>query len=164
MEMSKLNLVRKGKSLREAAPTPTSSVAAPVLVVPEPSNDEQKDHFKTHDGKKYAGDHLIIDLWEATNLDKREVIEQAMIEAIEAAGATLLHIYLHTFGDGGGISGVAVLAESHISVHTWPETGYAAFDVFMCGDANPRATLPIFKAAFKPGRIVIGGHKRGVME
>ncbi len=82
---------------------------------------------------------------------------------MKAAGATLLHIHLHTFCEGGGISGVAVLAESHISVHTWPEKGYAAFDVFMCGDAEPRKALGVFKAAFNPGRIVIGEHKRGVL-
>ena len=67
------------------------------------------------------------------------------------------------FEEGGGISGVAVLAESHISVHTWPEKGYAAFDVFMCGDAQPRKALDVFKSAFNPGRIVVGEHKRGVV-
>ncbi|MEI9888721.1 MAG: adenosylmethionine decarboxylase [Rhizomicrobium sp.] len=61
------------------------------------------------------------------------------------------------------ISGVAVLAESHISVHTWPEKGYAAFDVFMCGDAQPRKAMEVFKRAFNPGRVVIGEHKRGVL-
>jgi len=83
--------------------------------------------------------------------------------AVKEAGATLLHIHLHTFSDGGGVSGVAVLAESHISVHTWPEKGYAAFDVFMCGDAQPRKALDVFKAAFNPGRMVLGEHKRGVL-
>ena len=82
---------------------------------------------------------------------------------MKAAGATLLHIHLHAFTEGGGISGVAVLAESHISVHTWPERGYAAFDVFMCGHAEPRKALSVFKRAFNPGRIVIGEHKRGVL-
>ena len=53
-------------------------------------------------------------------------------ECIRAAGATLLHIHLHHFTPNNGVSGVAVLAESHISVHTWPESGFAAFDVFMC--------------------------------
>jgi len=65
--------------------------------------------------------------------------------------------------DGGGISGVAVLAESHISVHTWPEKGFAAFDVFMCGDAQPMKALEVFKRAFNPGRVVVGEHKRGVL-
>jgi S-adenosylmethionine decarboxylase proenzyme len=55
------------------------------------------------------------------------------------ASGTLLYIHLHRFGDGGGISRVAVLAESHISVHTWPEKGFAAFDVFMCGNAEFRS-------------------------
>jgi len=86
-----------------------------------------------------------------------------LIDAVKEAGATLLHIHLHTFTDGGGISGVAVLAESHISVHTWPEKGYAAFDVFMCGDAQPRKAMEVFKRAFNPGRIVVGEHKRGVL-
>jgi S-adenosylmethionine decarboxylase len=51
---------------------------------------------------------------------------------VDAAQATLLHIHVHHF-QPNGISGVAVLAESHISIHTWPEVGYAAMDVFMCG-------------------------------
>ena len=106
---------------------------------------------------------VIIDLWEAKGLDDRERIETALIDAVNEAGATLLHIHLHTFEEGGGISGVAVLAESHISVHTWPEKGYAAFDVFMCGDAEPRKALDVFKRAFNPGRIVVGEHKRGVV-
>jgi len=49
----------------------------------------------------------------------------------------LLHIHLHHFSHNGGVSGVAVLAESHISVHTWPERDYAAIDVFMCGHTSP---------------------------
>ena len=106
---------------------------------------------------------IAFDLWEAEGLADRDRIETALIDAVKAAGATLLHIHLHTFSEGGGISGVAVLAESHISVHTWPEKGYAAFDVFMCGDAEPRKALGVFKAAFNPGRIVIGEHKRGVL-
>ena len=102
-----------------------------------------KDHFITRNGLTYAGSHLIIDLWDAEGLDDRDRIEQALIDAVNAAGATLLHIHLHTFSEGGGISGVAVLSESHISVHTWPERGYAAFDVFMCGDAEPRKALGV---------------------
>jgi S-adenosylmethionine decarboxylase len=127
------------------------------------NDDRQKDHFITREGLTFAGSHLIIDLWDAEGLDDRDRIEQALIDAVRAAGATLLHIHLHTFSEGGGISGVAVLAESHISVHTWPERAYAAFDVFMCGDAEPRKALGVFKAAFNPGRIVIGEHKRGVL-
>ena len=159
--MARLELVAATKEAR--APRVRTSARTVRAVVAPPVNDDQKDHFITRNGLTYAGSHLIIDLWEAEGLSDRDRIETALIDAVKAAGATLLHIHLHTFSEGGGISGVAVLAESHISVHTWPEKGYAAFDVFMCGDAEPRKALGVFKAAFNPGRIVIGEHKRGVL-
>ncbi len=137
----------------------TSKAAKNVPISPA----EQADHFITRDGLTFAGSHLIIDLWEAEGLNDKDRIEQAMKDAVDAAGATLLHIHLHTFSPNGGISGVAVLAESHISVHTWPEKGFAAFDVFMCGDADPRKAIEVFKRAFNPGRVVVGEHKRGVV-
>lgn len=135
-----------------------------TVPVPIPEGDEEsKDHFITKNGVTYAGSHLIIDLWEAEGLNDRDRIEQALVDAVNAAGATLLHIHLHVFEPGGGISGVAVLAESHISVHTWPERGYAAFDIFMCGEAEPRKALSVLKRAFDPKRVVLGEHKRGVL-
>ena len=163
--MARLNLVAANKEApqKETRTPRVRATARPVPVIVPPSNDDQKDHFITKNGLSYAGSHLIIDLWEASGLDERDRIETALIDAVQAAGATLLHIHLHKFEDGGGISGVAVLAESHISVHTWPEKGYAAFDVFMCGDAQPRKALDVFKKAFEPGRIVVGEHKRGVL-
>ena len=60
------------------------------------------------------------------------------------------------------MSGVAVLAESHISIHTWPERGYAALDVFMCGDARPHETLAVLRRAFEPGQVGLGEHRRGL--
>ena len=158
--MARLELVA---AIKEAK-APRARASARTVPVPiPPGNEDRKDHFITRNGLTYAGSHLIIDLWDAEGLDDRDRIEQALIGAVKAAGATLLHIHLHTFSDGGGVSGVAVLAESHISVHTWPEKGYAAFDVFMCGNAEPRKALSVFKQAFNPGRIVIGEHKRGVL-
>ena len=158
--MARLQLVTANKEAR--APRVRTSAKSVASIVPA-ANEEFKDHFITRNGLTYAGSHLIIDLWDAEGLDDRDRIEQALIDAVNEAGATLLHIHLHTFSDGGGISGVAVLAESHISVHTWPEKGYAAFDVFMCGDAEPRKAMNVFKRAFNPGRIVVGEHKRGVL-
>ncbi|HWD27902.1 MAG TPA: adenosylmethionine decarboxylase [Rhizomicrobium sp.] len=165
--MARLELVAATKEAR--APRVRTSAktvrphVAPVEAPVAANEDQQKDHFITRNGLTFAGSHLIIDLWEADGLGDRDRIEQALIDAVNEAGATLLHIHLHTFTDGGGISGVAVLAESHISVHTWPEKGYAAFDVFMCGDAQPRKAMDVFKRAFNPGRIVVGEHKRGVV-
>ncbi|MGX5173174.1 adenosylmethionine decarboxylase [Aliikangiella sp. IMCC44653] len=124
-------------------------------------NDERNDHFVRRDGKTFAGTHIIIDLWGASRLDNLELMEKAFRQAVEQCGATLLHIHLHHFTPNGGISGVAVLAESHISVHTWPEADYAAFDVFMCGDAEPHKATEIFRKAFTPERIDVREILRG---
>ena len=147
----------KGNGVSTRKPAKTVPVPIP------PGDEDRNDHFITRNGLTYAGSHLIIDLWDAEGLDDRDRIERALIDAVTAADATLLHIHLHTFGGGGGISGVAVLAESHISVHTWPEKGYAAFDVFMCGSADSHKALGVLKEALRPQRIVIGEHKRGLL-
>lgn len=126
------------------------------------ASSDDKDHFITRDGKTFAGSHLIIDLWGAKHLDDMERMEAAMRRCVEVCGATLLHIHLHHFAPDG-ISGVAVLAESHISVHTWPEREYAAFDVFMCGDAQPELAIIELKRAFFPSKIEVTEHLRGVI-
>jgi S-adenosylmethionine decarboxylase len=127
------------------------------------SSDERLDHFVKRDGLTFAGTHLIIDLWGAKRLDEIAHIEAALKECVTAAGATLLHVHLHHFSPNGGVSGVAVLAESHISIHTWPECDYAALDVFMCGDAKPHAAIEVLKRAFEPATVNLGEHKRGMV-
>ena len=124
---------------------------------------EAGDHFVERDGMVYAGTHLIIDFWGASRLDEMPHIEATLRQAIEVAGATLLHIHLHCFTPNGGVSGVAVLAESHISIHTWPERDYAALDIFMCGDSAPHKAVAVLKRAFAPVSMQIGDHKRGVV-
>lgn len=124
-------------------------------------DNEIKDHFIQRNGVEFAGTHLLLDLYGASHLDNIQHIEQAMRDIVSACGATLLHIHLHHFCPSGGVSGVAVLAESHISVHTWPERDYAAFDVFMCGDAQPENAIPILKRAFFPHRIEVCEELRG---
>lgn len=126
------------------------------------SGDESSDHFIRRNGIEFAGTHLILDLWEAEGLDDLARMESAMRESVITCGATLLHIHLHHFTPSHGISGVAVLAESHISVHTWPERDFAAFDVFMCGDAKPELCIPVLKSYFSPGRINISEQLRGI--
>jgi S-adenosylmethionine decarboxylase len=119
--------------------------------------------FIERNGLRYAGTHLIIDLWDGEHFDDVGVIELALRRAVQAAGATLLHLHLHAFTAGGGISGVAVLAESHISIHTWPERGYAAIDVFMCGSAAPHKVVPVLRHMFKAHRIAISEQMRGIV-
>lgn len=132
---------------------------------PSPSENEllaaKKDHFILREGIKFAGTHLLLDLWNAKHLDDIGHVENAMRECVDACGATLLHIHLHHFTPNGGISGVAILAESHISVHTWPERNYAAFDVFMCGDAEPENSIAVLKRAFFPKKMKIYEELRG---
>jgi S-adenosylmethionine decarboxylase len=149
------------EALADSAQTPARTV--PVLVSSNVIEEQPKDYWICRDGVTYAGRHLTIDLWEATGLDDEKRIQQAFHDAVKAAGATLLHIHTHVFTPNGGVSGVAVLSESHISVHTWPEKGFAAFDVFMCGDAQPELAVPVLKAAFKPKRVVVEEIKRGVI-
>ncbi len=121
---------------------------------------EKKDHFIRRNGKVYAGTHLIIEVVDGEGLDDEERIRQAFLDSIRASGATLLHIHTHKFTPQG-VSGVAVLAESHISVHTWPEVGYGAFDVFMCGDADPWQAVPIIKKAFNAREVRVTEILRG---
>lgn len=129
-----------------------------------PLPEESKDHFVSKDGLNYAGTHLLVDLWGARNLSNADLIETALKECIDACGATLLYLHLHCFSENGGISGVAVLAESHISIHTWPERAYAAIDIFMCGDAQPHKAVPILRRYFQPATVQLGEQKRGLTE
>jgi len=122
--------------------------------------DDHKDHFAMRDGVRCAGVHLIIDLHGAERLNDIEHIEATLRHCVEASKATLLHIHLHHF-QPSGVSGVAVLAESHISIHTWPEIGYAALDVFMCGSAEPDKCIPVLREAFAAKRVGINELLRG---
>lgn len=123
--------------------------------------EERKDFFIERDGERFAGTHLIVDLIGASRLDDLEHIEKTLIRCVEVSKATLLHIHLHHFTPNGGVSGVAVLSESHISIHTWPEADYAALDVFMCGEAEPRNSIAVLKEAFGPSNIRVEELRRG---
>ena len=150
-----------------------SQCSNPVDYHPNDSNDRwpeyvdhqpdgvTKDHFVSHNDQIYAGKHLILDFWGAHELDNPELMEKTLKACVEKAGATLLHIHLHRFSPSGGLSGVAVLAESHISVHTWPENGFAAFDIFMCGNTRPEFAVQELKAAFRPESVSVVEHLRG---
>lgn len=128
---------------------------------PKPAHEDRKDYFCERNGVRFAGTHLIIDLLNAKRLDDLKHVEDTFRRCVEVAGATLLHIHMHHFTPNGGVSGVAVLAESHISIHSWPEYGYAALDVFMCGASDPHATIDVLREAFEPDQVIITEHLRG---
>ena len=123
----------------------------------------QKDYFVERNGLRYAGTHLLVDLWKAHNLDNLELIDQMLREAAAVAGATLLHIHLHHFSPNGGVSGVAVLAESHISIHTWPEREFAAIDIFMCGACDPYKAIPVLRRMLATDWVQLNEQRRGLM-
>ena len=125
------------------------------------THDDRKEIFTERNGVRFAGQHLIIDLFDARRLDDLEHIERTLKRCAEVAGATLLHVHLHQATPNGGVSGVAVLSESHITIHSWPEAGYAAVDVFMCGAAEPERTIQVLKAAFAAEDVVVKEHRRG---
>ncbi|MBI2239708.1 MAG: adenosylmethionine decarboxylase [Magnetospirillum gryphiswaldense] len=128
-----------------------------------PEADNGKDYYVSRNGVKFAGTHLLIDLWGASKLDDIELVEEALRRCAIEGGATILHCHLHHFQPNGGISGVLVLAESHISIHSWPERGYAALDIFMCGDCDPYKAIPILKEAFSPETVTLAENKRGLI-
>ncbi|MCX8134067.1 MAG: adenosylmethionine decarboxylase [Roseococcus sp.] len=124
---------------------------------------EQKDYFVERNGVRFAGTHLIVDLWGATNLDDPGHIDAVLREAAIATGATILHGHFHHFSPNGGVSGVLVLAESHVSIHTWPERDYAALDIFVCGECDPYRAIEHLKRGFLPERVQLAEHKRGLI-
>ncbi len=135
--------------------------AAAIRLVPR-ERPAAKDYFVERDGVLYAGTHLLVDLWGARSLDDPAAIDRALRACAEASGATVLGGDFHRF-EPNGVSGVLLLAESHISIHTWPERGFAALDLFMCGQCNPYAGIEALKRTFAPERITLTEHKRGLV-
>ncbi|ELX11719.1 S-adenosylmethionine decarboxylase proenzyme SpeH [Janthinobacterium sp. HH01] len=99
-----------------------------------------------------AGTHLLADLGgiAAEKLGNCAELDALLRAAAEAAGARVLFSHFHGFGEGQGVTGVVLLAESHITIHTWPECGFAAADLFMCGSARPELALTIIETALQP--------------
>jgi S-adenosylmethionine decarboxylase len=111
---------------------------------------------------KGLGRHLILEFWEAKNLNSVTVVEGALREAVEACALTLKDLHVYHWSPEG-VTGVAVLSESHMTIHTWPEYGYAAVDVFTCGeDSNPRAAIPILLGHFHAQRVQVMEVVRGI--
>ena len=104
-----------------------------------------------------VGKHCILELYDCdhSKLDDEAFLRTTITTAAKRAGATLLNLITHRF-DPQGVTGLALLAESHISIHTWPENGYAAVDVFTCGDH----TMP--ESACEHLRTELGARKHAL--
>ena len=100
------------------------------------------------------GQHILVDLYECPSdlLNDAEMIEAALKEAASTAGATILNSMFHRFSPHG-VTGVLVIKESHVAIHTWPEFGFAAVDLFTCGDnIDPRQVGDLLKELLRAKR------------
>lgn len=129
-------------------------------------NHLDSDFFSTcpHSGDQYAGRHILADFWGVLRMGDLDFIQKAIEDSAHKAGATILHSYYHPFGEGMGVSGVTVLSESHISIHTWPERDFASLDIFMCGDCDPQIALDHLVEVMKPESVEQSLNRRGLIK
>ncbi len=108
------------------------------------------------------GTHLIVDAWQAPAdlLNDPERIRRALMDGIVAGEATLIDLCVHQFSPHG-VTATATLAESHIAIHTWPEHGYFAADLFFCGSGKPEVALKIITTALQAKQFKIQELERG---
>ncbi len=110
------------------------------------------------------GRHVLAEVYECDCelLDSPEAVEGIMVGAALHAGATIREVVFHKFCPQG-VSGVVVIAESHLTIHTWPELGYAAVDVFTCGDSvDPWAACEYIFTHFRARRVTTAEARRGL--
>lgn len=111
------------------------------------------------------GTHLLVDLRDC-NIDAirdLEFVKDSLVQAAKAASATVVDVSFHEFNPFG-ISGMVVIAESHLSIHTWPEYGYAAVDIFTCGDLiKPETAAAYLIERFGSQNPSVVEMKRGII-
>lgn len=116
--------------------------------------------------KDALGRHILCEAYgcDPEVLDNRDLVESIMVGAALEAGAEVREVAFHEFSPQG-ISGVVVISESHLTIHTWPELGYAAIDVFTCGDAvDPWDAVEYLIQHFEAKDTACSEIKRGVMQ
>lgn len=110
----------------------------------------------------HLGQHLLAEFYKCTNetLDDENLISDIMTKAVEISKATIIRPFFHKFSPQG-VSGIIVIAESHLAIHTWPEHNYAAVDLFSCGDFDFTGALKYIKDKLNAGDYSIISIKRG---
>ena len=108
------------------------------------------------------GTHLVMDAWQAPAelLNDPQVIREALTQAIAVGKVTLIDLCIHQFSPHG-VTATATLAESHIAIHTWPEHGYFAADLFFCGASKPETAAKVLQKALEARQIKIRELTRG---
>ncbi|AVQ14018.1 S-adenosylmethionine decarboxylase proenzyme [Leptospira santarosai] len=111
------------------------------------------------------GKHVIAEFYDCDyeTINNHELVEDIMLKSVDLSGATTIKSVFHRFNPYG-VSGVVVVSESHFAIHTWPEYGYCAVDVFTCGDLiDNQAALDYLKEKFGSKNISVVEMKRGVL-
>lgn len=113
---------------------------------------------------KTQGRHLLLELsgCSAVALNDREVVRSALRAAAVAAGAVIVSEALHGFSPHG-LTALVLLAESHISIHTWPEAGYAAVDIYTCGDCRPELAVDVLSRDLQAEQVEVLWIDRGLV-
>lgn len=113
---------------------------------------------------KAMGKHLTVDMYGCSfdNLESMDFIKSAMLMSLHNSNMTLLEFTGHKFAAQKGLTAIALLTESHMSIHTYPQLGYAAIDIFCCGDnSHPEKAIATLKKLLKPERMKITNIRRG---
>jgi S-adenosylmethionine decarboxylase len=112
------------------------------------------------------GIHLLAELWDCNSelLDSLTFVDKMMVDAAEKSGATVINKSFHQFCPQG-VSGVVIIAESHLTIHTWPENQYAAVDIFTCGTkVDPWTAVTYIEELLESGQAQITDFYRGLRE
>ena len=145
------------QSLPSLHPNPGWSEASAAIPSAAPATEALP-----HQISDTVGKHCILELYDCDSqkLDDEAFLRDTITSAAKQAGATLLQLISHRF-EPQGVTGLALLAESHISIHTWPESGYAAVDVFTCGDHTmPERACAVLARELGAGRQKLTSFRR----
>ena len=124
------------------------------------------DVYHVDTNAKYLGQHVLAEFFECDPniLNNSQKVESLMIDAALECGATIVQKCFHMFSPHG-VSGVVIISESHLAIHTWPELGYAAVDLFTCGDkCDPKVAYEFLKKAFHSTKASFSELKRGKID
>jgi S-adenosylmethionine decarboxylase len=150
------SLFQLGMDLTRSSTTQTEDLTAPLA-----GEDVHQDASPEQNRLSFTGVHLIVDIAGASRLDDLLHVEDTLRQCVEVAGAKLLHVHVHKHAPKGGMSGVAILEGSHVSFHSWPHAGYAAFDMVVRGGVEAQRVVDVLRQSFQARDITVSEHRRG---
>ncbi|MBS0241352.1 MAG: adenosylmethionine decarboxylase [Proteobacteria bacterium] len=155
-------LFQLGMDLTRSSTAQKEDLSEKTAHIAHTAEDREDFVSEKRDGVRFAGTHLIIDLFGARRLDDLKHIERLLKRCVDVVGAKLLHIHVHHVSPEGGVTGVAVLAEGHINIRTWPERGFAAVDMlYMAKHGSLRSrVVETLEQSLAPSEVVVKVSKR----